>query len=106
MGPRFVHMSGPTAGTVTSGDRNIKSGVPIVHLSAVSNWRGVGMSAGLPRGAPLSAHFAILAISSSLSEGSFLNFWIPMFFSTNHGGMAPLCQRSPVRAFMDLAQGL
>ena len=49
------------------------------------------MSAGLPRGAPLSAHFAILAISSSLSDGSCLNFWMPMFFSTNHGGIAPRC---------------
>jgi hypothetical protein len=42
------------------------------------------MSAGLPRGAPLSAHFAIVAISSSLSEGSCLNFWMPMFFSTKN----------------------
>ena len=63
------------------------------------------MSAGLPRGAPLSAHFAILAISSSLSERSFLNFWIPMFFSMPQGGIAPRWVRSPVFTFMDLAQG-
>ena len=64
------------------------------------------MSAGLPRGAPLSAHFATLAISSSLREGSCLNFWIPMFFSTKNGGIAPLWLRRAVRVFMDLAQGL
>ena len=30
-----------------------------------------------------------LAISSSLSDESSLNFWIPMFFSMNQGGIAP-----------------
>src|SRR5712691_1724683 len=87
------------------------------------------MSAGLPRGAPPSAHFAILAISSSLregsclnfwipmfkhdpslseeeKEGSCLNFWIPMFRSTKNGGIAPLWLRRAVRVFMALAQGL
>ena len=37
------------------------------------NATGGGMSAGSPCGAPLSAHAAIFAISSSLSDGSFLN---------------------------------
>ena len=41
-------------------------------LGAVDQRHRVGRSAGLPSGAPLSAHFAILAISRSLSEGSFL----------------------------------
>ncbi len=63
------------------------------------------MSAGLPRGAPLSAHFAIFAISSSLSDGSFLNFWMPMFFSTYHGGITPACGPMPVRCLIARAQG-
>ena len=63
------------------------------------------MSAGLPRGAPLSTHFATIATSSSLSEGSCLNFWMPMFFSTKNGGIAPRWLRSAVRALIDLAQG-
>ena len=63
------------------------------------------MSAGLPRGAPLSAHFAIVAISSSLSDGSSLNFWMPMFFSTNHGGIAPRWLRSAVRVLIARAHG-
>jgi len=52
----------------------IRSGVPIAHFAASSQVRGGGMSAGLPRGAPLSAQVAILAISSALSDGSFWNF--------------------------------
>ena len=63
------------------------------------------MSAGLPRGAPLSAHFAILAISSSLSDGSFLNFWMPMFFSTNHGGITPRGCAGAVRVLIARAHG-
>src|SRR6516162_3570755 len=47
------------------------------------------MSAGLPRAATVSAHFASVAISSSLSEGSLWNCWMPMFFSTYHGCMTP-----------------
>ena len=58
------------------------------------------MSAGLPRGAPLSAHAAIFAISSSLSERSSLNCWMPTFFSMYHGGITPGLSRSPVRCFM------
>ena len=63
------------------------------------------MSAGLPRGAPLSAHLAIFAISSSLSEMSSLYCWMPTFFSMNHGGIASGLSRSAVRALMALAQG-
>src|SRR5262249_33580607 len=72
--PRSVHLSGPTAGTATSTDFSTRSGSPIVHLSVVSNWRGGGMLAGFPWGAPLSTHLAIFATSASPSEGSFLNF--------------------------------
>src|SRR5439155_860682 len=88
MRPKSPHRSGPAVGTTTSCDRSTRSCSPIVHLSTLSNWRGGGMSAGLPRGAPLSTHFPILAISSSLSDGSFLNFWMPMFFSMYHGGIS------------------
>ena len=34
----------------------IRSGLPMCQRSASSNWRGGGMSAGLPRGAPASTH--------------------------------------------------
>ena len=66
---------------------------------------GGGMSAGFPRGAPLSAHFAIVAISSSLSDGSLWNFWIPMFFSTYQGGMTPAFGPMLVRVFIARAHG-
>ena len=79
--------------------------MPIAHLVVSFHTRGAGMSAGLPRGAPLSAHRAIVAISSSLSDGSFLNFWMPMFFSTYHGGMTPARGPRPVRCLMARAQG-
>ena len=61
------------------------------------------MAAGSPWRAPLSTHSAIFATSSSLSDGSFLNFWTPMFFSMNHGGIAPRRQRRLVRVLMDFA---
>src|SRR4051812_8540071 len=60
MRPRSVHLSGPMAGTVISTDFRTRSGSPIVHLSVLSKWRGAGMSAGSPCGAPESAHFAIM----------------------------------------------
>ena len=63
------------------------------------------MSAGLPRGAPLSAHFATFAISSSLREGSSLNFWMPMFFSMYQGGITPARGPMPVRCLIARAQG-
>ena len=63
------------------------------------------MSAGLPRGAPLSAHLATIATSSSLNDGSSRNSWMPMFFSTYHGGMTPACGPIPVRCLMARAHG-
>ena len=35
----------------------MRSGLPICHVSASGNWRGGGMSAGFPCGAPASTHF-------------------------------------------------
>ena len=83
----------------------MRSGVPIVQARSSAYCFGGGMSAGLPRGAPLSAHFAIVAISSSLSDGSFLNFWMPMFFSTYHGGITPAFGPMPVRCLIARAHG-
>src|SRR5262245_33381430 len=98
--PSEPHLSGPAAGTTICGECNTRSGSPIVHLSLLAKSRAGGMSAGLPRGAPASTHFAIVAISSSLSDGSSLNFWMPMFFSTNHGGMTPAREPRPVRVLI------
>src|SRR3954470_2015501 len=103
--PRDVHLSGPIAGIDTSGERTIKSGSPSAHPSSLARLATAGRSAWLPRGAPLSAHFPIVAISSSLSDGSYLNFWMPMFFSTNHGGMTPACGPIAVRCLIARAQG-
>ena len=98
-------MSGADAGTTISGDSRIRSGSPIDHSSSLPKSSGGGRSAGLPSGAPLSAQVAIFSISSSLSEMSSLNCWMPMSFSMNHGGMAPRLLRSAVRALMARAQG-
>src|SRR5689334_905879 len=104
--PMEPHLSGATAGTLISGDFTMRSGSPSVQPSPpLAVTLAGGMSAGLPRGAPLSAHFAILAISSSLSEISPLYFWMPMFFSINHGGMTPACGPTEVRAFIARAHG-
>jgi hypothetical protein len=94
--------------TVAGGDDTIKSGLPRAHSTALANLRGGGKSAGLPSGAPLSAQAANSAISSSLRDGSSLNCWMPMFFSMNHGGIAPrpYCDRaSAVRCFIARAYG-
>ena len=77
----------------------------MVHSSSLPKSSGGGRSAGLPSGAPLSAHIAIFSISSSLREMSSLKCWMPMSFSMNHGGMAPRLFRNCVRALMDRAQG-
>ena len=65
-------MSGAAAGTTTDGDSTIRSGSPISHSFSARNSSGGGRSAGSPSGAPLSAQTAIVSISSSLSEMSFL----------------------------------
>src|ERR1019366_674737 len=68
----------------------IKSGLPRCHLSASENFRLAGMSAGLPSGEPPSTHAVIVAISASVSEGSFLNLLTPTFLSICQGGMVRL----------------
>src|SRR5215467_13014700 len=60
----------------------------ICHVARLANSRGFGRSAGFPSGAPESTHFTIVSISLSLSEGSFLNFWMPTCLSMNHGGIS------------------
>ncbi len=64
------------------------SGLPMCHLSMSANWRGAGMSAGLPAGAPWSTHLVMIAISASVSEGSSLNLVMPTWRSMYHGGIS------------------
>src|SRR5712691_6452790 len=72
---RSTHQSGPDGGTVIAlGVVMMRSGLPIAHSLRLANVGAVGMSAGLPRVAPLSAHLTIAAISSSVNDGSSLNF--------------------------------
>ena len=87
------------------GDEMIRSGSPICHSFGPAKWTGGGMSAGLPRGAPLSAHHAIFAISSAVSDRSPLNRWMPTSFSMYQGGMTSWSLPSPVRYFMERAHG-
>src|SRR5215469_5961447 len=105
MSPTSPHQSGPLAGTVTSFDFSTRSGSPMVHFSDSSKLRDGGISAGLPRGAPAFTHLPIFSISSSLKEGSFLNFWMPMSFSTNHGGITPAWGPRLVRSLIARAHG-
>jgi hypothetical protein len=99
------HQSGEFALTTSSLVLITMSGVPMLHPELSAYCFAGGMSAGFPRGAPLSAHLAIIAISSELSDGSFLYFWIPMFFSMYHGGMTPAFGPMPVRCLIERAQG-
>lgn len=82
-----------------------RSGVPICHAVSSFHTRAGGASAGLPRGAPLSAHLPIMAISASLSDGSFLKCWMPISFSTYHGGITPAFGPTLVRALIERAHG-
>src|SRR5438874_290946 len=77
------------------------SGFPMCHLSTSVNWRGGGISAELPCGAPASAHFAIVAISASVNDGSSLNFVMPTWRSMYHGGIS----RAATFALIDFAHG-
>src|SRR5579883_11742 len=60
------------------------------HLSAFAKFGAGGISAGLPSGAPPSTQAEIVAISASLSDGSSLNFVMPMLRSMCQGG---ICRR-------------
>ena len=73
----------------------------MLHWSPAGHSRGGGMSAGSPRRAPPSTQAAIVAISASLSDGSSLNAWMPMFLSMNQGGIS----RASVRLLMARAHG-
>src|SRR5215470_18259832 len=99
------HQSGEFALTRISWVDTTRSGVPIAHVLRLSNFRGGGMSAGLPCGAPLSAHVPIIAISASDSDGSFLYCWMPTFFSMYHGGITPRCGPIDVRCLIARAYG-
>jgi len=70
--PIEPNQSGCCAFISTCCDLTIRSGVPMRHDLPSGNVSGGGISAGFPCGAPVSAHVAIFAISSSLSEKSSL----------------------------------
>ena len=99
------HQSGALPFTGRSCVETTRSGVPISQLLPSSNLRGGGMSAGLPRGAPLSAHLPIVATSASLSDGSSLYLWMPTFFSMYHGGITPRWGPMEVRCLIARAYG-
>jgi hypothetical protein len=105
MGGISPHQSGAVPFTTMSWLRTMMSGLPMAQVLPSSNVRAGGRSAGLPSRAPVSAHLAILAISSSLSDGSFLYFWMPTFRSTYHGGITPALGPRPVRVLMARAHG-
>jgi hypothetical protein len=83
------HQSGEFALTMMSLVLTMRSGVPMRQTELSAHSLAGGASAGLPRGAPLSVHFAMAATSLALSDGSSLYFWMPMFFSMYHGGITP-----------------
>src|SRR5262245_10803694 len=87
------YRSGPAAGILNVGYCTMRSGLPIVQVLADCCVGMGGMSAGFPCGAPESTHFTMVAISASLSEGSFLYFWMPIVLSRNHGGISRLLTR-------------
>src|SRR5262249_44461648 len=94
-----------TGGMVYSGDFTTRSGCPYFSASdqpdSSFQTRGDGMSFGSPFGAPAFTQLTRVSICSSLSERSFLNFWMPMVLSMCHGGI----WRAETRAAIDLAHG-
>lgn len=99
-GSHSPNQSAASASTVPTRDETTRSGSPMVQPAA-SQTSGGGRSAGFPRGAPASTQAAMVSISASLSEGSSLKCWMPMFLSMNHGGIS----RAAVRLRIDRAQG-
>ncbi len=96
------HQSAASVFTVkTFGIGTIRSGLPMCQRSASSNWRGGGMSAGFPRGAPAAAHADNVSISRSVSDGSSLNCRMPTVRSTCQGGIC----RASTRCLIERAQG-
>jgi hypothetical protein len=85
---KSMNSSAPFAGTTcVVGISTTRSGLKC-HMSSGSNCLAGGMSAMLPFGAPWSTHAAIVAISSSVSDGSSMIFCMPILRSTCHGGIA------------------
>src|SRR5262245_29266080 len=99
------HQSGASPLTTSSLLLMTRSGVPMRQTLESPHWRAGGMYAGLPHGAPVQTHLPIIAISSSLSDGSSWNFWMPMFFSTYHGGMTPAFGPMLVRILIERTHG-
>src|ERR1700727_1351124 len=83
----------------------MRSGAPSVadacQTLSEGHWRGVGISLGLPSGAPASAQRTMMSICSSEREISFLNFCTPTVRSMCQGGI----WREMTRWRIDLAQG-
>src|SRR4029450_818910 len=78
-----------------------RSGLPIDHSSSFAKVGAFGWSAGLPIGAPPSAHRAISRISAALSDGSSFEAGVPTVSWTCEGGIS----RFVVRSLMARAQG-
>ena len=66
------------------------------HSEAGGHSTGGGRSAGSPSGAPPATQRTTVSISSSVSEKSFLNAWIPTVRSMCHGGMMRRSTRSRI----------
>src|SRR5262249_11570957 len=80
------YWSAAVAGTLNPELLTTRSGSsPKTHELAGGNTRGAGASDGLPFGAPLSTHLAMVAISASLNDGS--GEYSPTVRSMCHGGM-------------------
>src|SRR5262245_60331880 len=103
---RLSHASCACAGIVNDGDFTTRSGGPPntfakFHTAASGQSIAGGMSLGSPIGAPASTQRVIVSISTSESDRSFLNSWMPMLRSTCHGGIC----RAVTRALIDFAHG-
>src|SRR6185369_5952591 len=90
---------------VYGSDLITKSGWPsslvAFHSFSAPHCTGAGMSLASPIGAPASTQLAMVAICSSDSEISFLNFCTPAVLSMCQGGI----WRVTTRCLMALAQG-
>src|SRR6185295_1486018 len=104
---RLSQTSCETAGIVKSYDLMMRSGSFWPNCAAkFQPWPSghclaTGMSFGSPCGAPASTQRTMVATWSSVSDRSFLNFWMPTVRSICHGGIC----RSATRALIDLAHG-
>ena len=81
----------------------MRSGSPAAHTTSSSNSSGGGRSAGSPSGVPSRRHASSVSISHSWRDMSSLKCWMPMSFSTYHGGIAPARSRIWVRRAIMLA---